>query len=169
MIIRLLLIIAFIAVVWVIIKQLKSSEGEARKKLLLKYGLAIAAIALILLAITGRIHWIGAIIGALIPIVRQAFPLLLRVLPFLQQARQQANANTNTRQGQYNETVTETLRAKVYVDTQQLCGEVIKGPFAGLDLDQLTLPQLEMLLQYCQQNDPASAQTTDPLPNSTFW
>lgn len=155
MIIRLLLIIAFIAVVWSIIKQLKSSEGEARKKLLLKYGLALAAITLILLAITGRIHWIGAIIGALIPIVRQAFPLLLKVLPFLQQTRQQANANT--RQDQYNETITETLRVKVFLADQALSGEVIKGPFAGLNFDQLTLPQLEMLLQYCQQNDLASA------------
>lgn len=155
MIIRLLLIIAFIAVVWSIIKQLKSSEGEARKKLLLKYGLALAAITLILLAITGRIHWIGAIIGALIPIARQAFPLLLKVLPFLQQTRQQANANT--RQDQYNETITETLRVKVFLADQALSGEVIKGPFAGLNFDQLTLPQLEMLLQYCQQNDLASA------------
>lgn len=162
MIIRLLLIIAFIAVVWSIIQQLKSSEGEARKKLLLKYGLAVAAIALILLAITGRIHWIGAIIGALIPIVRQAFPLLLKVLPFLQQTRQQANANSqqdqySARQDQYNETVTETLRVKVFLADQALSGEVIKGPFAGLNFDQLTLAQLEMLLQYCQQNDPASA------------
>ena len=156
MIIRLLLIIALIAVVWVIIKQLRSSEGEARKKLLFKYGLAIAAIALIFLAITGRIHWVGAIIGALIPILRQALPLLFRALPFLRQVRQQANAG-QTQQGQYNETVTETLKVRVFLANQQLSGEVIKGPFAGRSLDQLALSQLEMLLQYCQQNDPASA------------
>jgi len=154
-IIRLLLIIAFIAVVWSIIKQLKSSEGEARKKLLLKYGLAVAAIVLILLALTGRIHWIGAIIGALIPIARHAFPLLLKVLPFLRHAKQQTN--TNTQQGQYNETVTETLRFKVFLANQELNGEVIKGPFAGFNFEQLTLPQLQMLLQYCQQNDLPSA------------
>jgi hypothetical protein len=163
-IIRLLLVVAFIAIVWLLIKQLKSSPGEQRKKLLWKYGMAVAAIALILLAITGRIHWIGAVIAALIPIARQLFPLVLKFLPFLQQTRQQAQANTQN----HNETVTATLRMRVNAQTQQLSGDIINGPFAGRSLDQLSLTQLQMLLEYCQQSDSASAKLLVNYLNQRF-
>lgn len=42
---------------------------------------------LLVLAATGRIHWIGALLGALIPLGRGAFKLALQLLPLWQQRR----------------------------------------------------------------------------------
>jgi hypothetical protein len=42
---------------------------------------------LLVLAATGRIHWVGALLGALIPLGRGAFKLALQFLPLWQQRR----------------------------------------------------------------------------------
>jgi hypothetical protein len=166
-IIRLVLLVVFIAVVLILIQQYKSSRPLDRKRLLWKYGLPLAAIVLILLAITGRIHWIGALIAALIPVVRQSLPLILRSLPFLQQLRQQkAHAGTGT--GSSNETITALLKMRYDPQSQQLSGEVIAGPFAGRQLEDLSLPQLQMLLEYCQAADSNSARLLITYLNQRF-
>ena len=51
--------------------------------------LVALALFLLFLAITGRMHWIGAAIGALLPFVRRVLPWLIRLLPFLKRKRDQ--------------------------------------------------------------------------------
>ena len=151
MIIRLLLLIAFVVVVLIIRKQFKSTPKPERKKFLWKYGLSIGAIVLILLALTGRIHWIGAVIAALLPLARQALPMLVRF------------------QWQHGrETSTATLHMLFDPDTQQLSGQVLAGPFAGQTLQSLGLEQLQLLLDYCQSNDPQSTNLLASYLNQRF-
>ena len=82
---RLILLIAFVLAVVTIIKLVRNTPEEQKKGLYLKLGLSGLAIVLILLAVTGRIHWIGAMIGALIPIVRRSTPFLIRMFTLFQQ------------------------------------------------------------------------------------
>ncbi|ARN76287.1 DnaJ domain-containing protein [Oceanicoccus sagamiensis] len=64
---------------------LRNTPEEQKKSLYWKLGLSGLAIILVLLAVTGRIHWIGAMIGALIPIVRRSLPFLIKMFPLFQQ------------------------------------------------------------------------------------
>jgi flagellar basal body P-ring protein FlgI len=57
---------------------------------------------------------------------------------------------------------------RVNAQTQQLSGDIINGPFAGRSLDQLSLTQLQMLLEYCQQSDSASAKLLVNYLNQRF-
>ena len=160
MIIRLLLLIAFVAVILIVRKQYQSTPKQDRKRLLWKYGLSAGAIILILLALTGRIHWLGAVIAALVPLVRQMLPMLLR----LRQQKAQAEPNWQ----QQNETSTAILRMRYDPDSQQLSGEVLSGPFAGQSLSQLSQQQLQLLLDYCQASDATSAQLLISYLNHRF-
>ena len=82
---RLIVVIALIVAVTVVIKLIRNTPEEQKKSLYWKLGLSGLAIVLILLAVTGRIHWIGAMIGALIPVVRRSLPFLIKMFPLFYQ------------------------------------------------------------------------------------
>ena len=95
--IRLILIIAILLALLITFKQIQNTPPEKRKKLLIKVGITVTAAIVLLLALTGRIHWIGGLIAALVPILRGSFPYLLKYLPILQRfTQQQTTSETNT-------------------------------------------------------------------------
>lgn len=154
---RLILLIAFLLAVFTLIQLFKNTPKAQIKSAYWKIGLSVVAMVLILLAVTGRIHWIGAMIGALIPFVRRSLPYLIRYFPTLQQFwRTQTQAAPSANNS--SEVKTRILRMTMNHDTQQLYGEVISGPFSGSKLDQLELQQLTQLLEYCHQQEKDSAQ-----------
>lgn len=164
---RLILLIAFILAVLTIIQLLKNTPKSQAKSLYWKVGLSATAIILILLAATGRIHWIGAAIGALIPIVRRSIPLLLRYFPlakqyFRTQTGQSPSANNTS------EVKTTILNMTLDHDSDRLHGEVISGPFSGHQLDSLELGQLQSLMGYCHQQDKDSAKLLMSYLNHRF-
>jgi hypothetical protein len=62
---------------------------EQRRKNLWRLGSGIFLGVLVMLVITGRMHWVGAAIGALLPFARGAFSLLPHVLPYWLKRKQQ--------------------------------------------------------------------------------
>ncbi len=84
--------ISFIAVViliLLILSWVRSKPKEHRRRAWLQAGLITLALVMLFLAITGRMHWLGALIAGLLPFVKSAFPWLLRLIPFLKTRRQQ--------------------------------------------------------------------------------
>ena len=73
------------------------------------------ALALLILAGTGRIHWVGAALASLLAALRFALPLLLRSLPFLQRWHTQNRAQSSQHyHGQDSQTDTsENISANV--------------------------------------------------------
>ncbi len=51
---------------------------------------------LVLLVVTGRMHWVGAALGALLPFLRGAFGVLMQVLPLWLKRKQQPNPEQST-------------------------------------------------------------------------
>ncbi|MGK0442686.1 MAG: hypothetical protein ACJA0N_002501, partial [Pseudohongiellaceae bacterium] len=111
--IRLILIAAILLAIVIVLKQVKNTPPEQRKKMYLKLAIGLTAAVLLLLALMGRIHWIGGIVAAMIPIVRFAFPYLLRALPFLQQHighKKQAEQHAPPQQPKANITLDEAYQ-----------------------------------------------------------
>lgn len=153
MIIRLLLIAAaLLAAIW-IIQQIKQTPAPKRRSLAWKYGLTVAALAMILLAATGRVHWLGAVIAALLPLVRSLLPMLLRLIPALHHNYRAQQGQQPPPDNQQSTVTTRTLKMTMDHASQTLSGEVISGPFTGATLDQLGLAQLQSLLDYCHSHD----------------
>ena len=146
--IRLILLLAAVLVIVIVLQQLKKTPKAEVKQKYWKLGLTALAIGLFVLAVTGRIHWLGAIFGALLPLLRITLPLLMRFSPKL---KQYFFKNRTTES--HTEITTPLLKIIINNDNQQLLGEVIAGHFSGQALDALSLAQLHLLLNDCQQQD----------------
>ncbi|MBT8149094.1 MAG: DnaJ domain-containing protein [Pseudomonadales bacterium] len=88
-----LLLLAVIFARWFSAEFKKKGRPFAVKTLLV-----VLALLLVLLAATGRVHWLGALLASALAGLRFVLPLLLRSFPFLQQihrARAQAQQQTH--------------------------------------------------------------------------
>ena len=77
---RLLLLVAIAAVLWAGWRRFNSLPPAQRRKSLWQFGAAGIAALLLLLIVSGRLHWLAAILAALVPLLRAAVPLLLQLL-----------------------------------------------------------------------------------------
>lgn len=127
-------------------KTIRQLPPEQRKKRYISLGIGGFAGLLIVLAITGRVHWVGAAIGALLPVARALGPSVLRHLPGLIASRSNASRDQSR---------VETDSLIMTLDHRQsaLDGEVSKGPFSGKRLSELDEEELKTYRQWCEQND----------------
>ncbi|MCR8921447.1 DnaJ domain-containing protein [Dasania sp. GY-MA-18] len=107
--IRIILIVAIVLAVVIALKQVKNTPPAQRKKLYIKLAVGITAAVVLLLALTGRIHWIGGLIAACVPLFRAALPYALRYLPFLQ-AKNSEQQQQQKPQAQVNVSVDEAYQ-----------------------------------------------------------
>lgn len=91
---RLAVLLAIAILGYLLWQELKKRSPQQRRKMLLR-GALFGVIGLVLvLALTGRVHWIMAAAAAAIPFIKVLFGLLLRALPFLQIWHKQHRAKT---------------------------------------------------------------------------
>ncbi len=149
MIIRVILLALAIFFLLNFISFLKRLPPEQRKKALIKYGGYGILGVVIILAVTGRLHWIGAVIAGLIPFLSKIGALLVRTMPFLRWLQQV----------RLNPSLITTAFLKIAVDskTGRWEGQVIQGEHAGKNLDELSQQQLIELSHQYQNQDPDSA------------
>ncbi|ACE85127.1 J domain-containing protein [Cellvibrio japonicus] len=67
----------------------KQLPPDQKRKMLWRVGTGVFLGVLVLLVITGRMHWVGAALGALLPFARSAFGLVMQALPLWMKHRQQ--------------------------------------------------------------------------------
>ncbi|MDP6531149.1 MAG: hypothetical protein QF375_04615 [Arenicellales bacterium] len=147
--VRLLLgLAALVGLMWLAAWLGKATPAQRSRalKLIVLYGVAGA---LLLLVITGRIHWMFAAISA-------AVPWLQRVL-LARQAWHLFKSSRGPRPGQTSKVQTAFLHMTLNHDSGQLHGEVISGQFTGRTLESLSLEELLTLLEECRQGDSQSA------------
>ncbi|WP_323845592.1 molecular chaperone DnaJ [Microbulbifer magnicolonia] len=97
-----ILLIAVGIFAWLAWQKFKASAPQERRKLLLQWLLIGLALIAVLLAISGRLHWVGAAIALTLPVLGRTLSWLGRHLPWLApllakhaQARQQQKAQEN--------------------------------------------------------------------------
>lgn len=151
---RLILLLAIALAVYIALARVKAMPAEKQRKGYIQLGLAVAVVVVIGLTITGKMHWVGAAITALVVGIRQMLPTLIRFMPALAawQSRRSAAA------GHQSVVQTKLLRMILSHDTGSLSGEVLAGEFIGRQLNDLSRDQLEALMRWCQEQDPESVQ-----------
>ena len=121
----------------------------------------LLALGLLVLVLTGRVHWLAAVFAALLPFVRALlrllggipFPLLKRVLTGMGAAKSRpepSSGQTSTVQSKY-------IRMTLNHDSGDINGEVLAGQFKGSTLDKLNLEALLQLLRECQDDEESVA------------
>jgi len=81
--IRVILLISLLTIGLYGIGYLRRQPPVARRKLIARYALYILALVLIVLALSGRLHWLGAVIAALLPFMQRLIQLALKAWPLL--------------------------------------------------------------------------------------
>lgn len=104
---KILLFAVIVTCVIVFFGRYKKMNAAQKKSALWRVGVGAFLGILILLVVTGRMHWVGAALGALIPFLRNAYGLASHLLPFWlhrkkaeqgQQSQQKPPAPTDTSQ-----------------------------------------------------------------------
>lgn len=142
MLIKLLLAIGFLVLLFYGMHKYKKLPPAQRRGVALKMLLFGLAGILLLGVITGRMHWFGAVIAAMLPLLRLGFTTAARLLP-LWLSRTGGRASFKT----------EYLDAQLQVQTGQLSGTVRKGPHAGKAIEQLSREELAELAEYYRERD----------------
>jgi len=153
--VRLFLLIVIALACYIIWLRLSNLPTAQRKQYLWQtFAIATGAV-LLLLVVTGRLHWLGALAAAAIPLLKRLLPLLL---PFLQQHLARRQARTRPAEpNQHSSVDTEILSMSLDHDSGEIDGKVLSGPFAGQQLKQMSDANLLALYQYCGQQDSDSA------------
>lgn len=116
-------------------------------------------VALIALVATGRLNWVFAVFGALLPFLRRLLPLASYLPAFQRIYRRFKSAPSAAGQsaGQQSKVETRFVSMTLDHDTGEMNGSVLEGRFAGKDLKELSLDQLVELLAECTREDEDSA------------
>jgi len=123
-----------------------ATQRSRTLKQILLYG---TGAILLLLVITGRLHWLFALIGAALPWLQRAMMARRAWTTFRSMRRPQSGQNSRVE--------TAFLRMTLDHDTGDLNGEVIQGAFSGSKLSDLSLDQLLELLDQLRAGDAQSA------------
>jgi hypothetical protein len=151
---RLILLLAIVAAIYILYQRARSVPPHRRRAEYIKLGLGVAAAAVVVLTLTGRMHWVGAVITALLVALRQLLPTLVRLFPMLASMRGQGAPG----KGRSSTVETAILRMQLDHDSGELQGEVLAGKYEGWRLGDMDREQLQELLDYCHLHDRDSVQ-----------
>jgi len=104
---------------------------------------ALLALSVLLVA-TGRMHWLGIALAALIPLFKTIVLWLPRLLPLARIMGKNFGPSTFATKG---------LKVTFDLNTGETIGEIFTGPHAGRLLDELDEAQLKEQLGFFQAND----------------
>jgi len=157
--------LTIIGVLW-----LRRKPAAQRGKALLQLAILIAAPLLIYLAVTGKLHWLGALFAALLPFARRLLPLL-RFLPLFRSLATRRPGNSNPRHrsdGNRSEVNTAVLHMVLDHDSGVMYGTVLQGPLKDRELGDLSEQEFISLLQYCRSQDTQSARLLETYLDKRF-
>jgi hypothetical protein len=147
--IRVLLILALVVSLMYLAAWLgKASPAQRASALrgILIYGVAAL---LLILVLTGRIHWLFALLGAAAPWIQRGMMAM--------RAWNTVKAFRGPSGGRQSSVNTGYLAMRLDHDSGDIDGEVLAGAFTGSLLSSLSLEQLLELLHECRAADPGSA------------
>ena len=146
MLLRFLILGAVIAICFYSINYIRRQPIEDQKRLWWKAALIGGGVTLGLLAITGKLHWVGILIAAMVPLFKTLIGLAGRAMPIILPWMQHKN-----QQKQNSARSTNTEYLQFVVDKNgDMGGMVIKGPLSGKQLKDLSEQQLLDLLELCK-------------------
>lgn len=116
--VRILLALVVTAGVWLLLAYVRRLPPAQRRKLLLRSAGWTLVTVLVLLVLTGRVHWLVAMFGAMIPLAKILLGFGLQLFPLWRQ-RQQAQQQQQSQQGR---PTTPGMSAREAMDTLGLKG-----------------------------------------------
>jgi len=105
----------------------KKLDPAQKRQTLWRMGTGAFLCVLVLLVITGRMHWLGAALGALIPFVRNAYGLINQLLPLWLQRKNAQRQNAQTEESTPPQHPIVAMPTQEALDVLGLSGDINKG------------------------------------------
>lgn len=161
---RIILLAAIAFALYILLQRARSAPPHKRRGEYIKLGLGTALVVVIILALAGKMHWIGVALTGLLVAMRQLAPTLVRLFPMLASLRGHSVPGA----GQHSTVSTEIVSMQLDHESGELQGEVLKGRYEGWRLADMDRAQLDELFAYCQAEDADSAQLLESYMQQRF-
>jgi len=142
---KLLLLVAIISSAWYWWSVFKRKPGDQRRPFLWRTAFWVILGLSIVLVATGRMHWLGGGLAALIPIGKGGLALGLRALPLLN-----ILSRFKTSPSQFR---SKSLLVEINFATRQMDGEILQGDYAGKRLSELSETDLQNFAAWLKESD----------------
>ncbi|MFL1465045.1 molecular chaperone DnaJ [Marinobacter sp. HN1S83] len=155
-----LLVIVLSVVAWV---WLRNQPPSQRKPAIIKLALIAGIGMVVVLALTGRLHFLFVLLAFL-------FPLLRRVLPSLLMGRMAGagRGDAKAKPGNQSHVSSDILDMSLDHDSGTMSGKILKGPMEGRELADLGESEFIELLRYCREHDEDSARLLETYLDRRF-
>lgn len=159
---RFLVVVAIVVAAVLLVRWFLNEDPKKIARVLRRSGLWLAAALLVLAALTGRLHWLFALIGAAIPFMMRILamlryvPLLSQLYTYFQNA-QAAGSAAGPSAGSASRVEAKYLRMTLDHDSGQMDGEVLTGKYRNRKLSELSQVQLLEVLAEARADDRDSA------------
>jgi hypothetical protein len=151
-VIRIILLLVLVVLLIQMVAYWRSQTPDVRRQLIGRYWLYVVAGFFILLAATGKLHWIGAAIAAAVPILKSLLQSGIKLLPAALIGRKKDRAST------HSSLTARFIRLDMDGHSGQLNGEILEGEHSGNTLSELSQEQLNSLYLHYSDQDAESAQ-----------
>ena len=151
------IVVLVVAFVW-----LRNQPASQRKAAILKLALIAGIAIVLLLAVTGRLHFLFAFLAFLYPLLRRVLPSLLGG------GLAGAGGGAKARPGNQSHVSSEILEMSLDHDSGTMNGRIIQGPMAGRELSDLGESEFLELLRYCREQDEDSARLLETYLDRRF-
>ncbi len=151
--IRILLLVALLVGLMYLAAWLGKASPAQRSQALGRIVIYGVAAALLILVLTGRIHWLFALLGAAAPWIQRAMMAM--------RAWNTVKAFRGPSSGRQSSVSTAWLAMTLDHDSGDIDGEILAGTYKGSMLSALTREQLVELLKACRADDPQSARLVE--------
>lgn len=159
------LVLALLIGALLLLSWLKRSPPAVRHRIYKQLFIAGSILALVALTVTGRLPWVFALAGAVVPLVQRvlnASRLFRAASGFAGSVRGTAGDRTGAssgraRTGRTSTVVTRFLRMSLDHDSGAMRGDVLEGQYRGHALQDLELEELLALMRECEAQDQQAA------------
>jgi len=151
------IVVAVVAWVW-----LRNQPASQRNAAILKLALLAGIGIVVLLAVTGRLHFVFAGLAFLYPLLRRLLPSLLRG------GLGGLASGSSARSGNQSHVSSDVLEMTLDHDSGTMSGTIRKGPMEGRELADLSEKEFLDLLRYCREQDEDSARLLETYLDRRF-
>lgn len=160
--VRIAIIFLVAVAAFVGLRMLLAGKNLSSRQFATVYAALIVGIALIYLGMTGRLHWLFSLVGAVLPFLARSLPLVVRFMGIhnlvsLARRASQGLSGGQRSSGQKSELNTRIFAMVLDHDSGKMDGEVLEGPFQGRKLSDLDLASLLDLFEYSRRDPDSEA------------
>ncbi len=162
--ILLVALLLFAVIMWY---QIRSVQNPRKRKELIRKTLLWSTVGiLVLLAASGRMHWVGAALAALLPLLRPLLFFALQNIPLLATLYKRYASGSSAKATSSVES--DHLSMQLNHETGEFNGDILQGPYENQQLSDLDQAQLQELLAYYGLHDYDSARLLESYMEQRF-